>query len=617
MSKSEDYLKEKLSEAAEVTFEKPLGKLSNIELSNNLCRFFVEKIMPDLGHEDVADLFDDGLCDGSGDLGIDALIKVGGNVHIIQTKFVSFNNSFKRDWVDTFQTIFQRLANKNFDYSRNKRLSELLDEVNWMKDIFYVWLVTNVKFDNQSSLAIQNECVIPTSLDVQYGLNQTRINFEYYDQQKIYEVYASRPLTEEKQGADEVSIFSAKNGGSKRSEIIEIFENNYRSVMLVIESEQIAQVWRANKNKLFDYNIRNYLGENKKNREILLTAKQDPERFFLFNNGISAVCEHLDIDREKNKIAAKKFSVINGAQTVRTLAKLQEQSRQPKVMLRVTEIPHHKERNAFLHEVVRFNNTQNEIKSADFRSNDAIQVSIKQCFDKLIIKGGKKYEYFPKRVESTKKNIHEVKMTDFARANFDFMFNPYEVAGSGGSVMFDLSKPSPNNSYYEQIFGPENSYIGESDFREKAGIYFLSLLLDTWLKKERSILKKNPGDQSNIILNAIERKPILMMFVRLIFERLQKEVDGKFAYLKFLADLSLSKKSLDIFSDEDNQMIFLRKTFESIKNFAVYEYSRLIDDGMSHRKWIRGTDQLDEKLTKAIKNHPNLTLELKNYLFSH
>jgi hypothetical protein len=617
MSKSEDLVKQKLSDFAEQMYEKPFGKLGNIEHSNNLCRLFVEQILPELGHSDVVDLFDYGLCDGSGDLVIDALIKVGNNVHIIQSKFVGFNNSFKREYIDSFQGILNRLANPSFDKHKNKRLDELLGDVDWHKDNFFFWLVTNVKFDNQSSAAIENEISLPESFIKKFDLSSDRVNFEYFDQNKLYEVFVSKSVSDERQGAEIVEIFSAKHDGSKRSDFVEIVEENYKSVIFAIESEQIAQVWRKYRNKLFDYNIRNYLGENKKNKAILATAKNEPDKFFLFNNGISAICEELEVDRSKHKITAKKFSVINGAQTVRTLAKLSEQASQPKIMLRVTEIPHHKERNNFLHEVVRFNNTQNEIKSADFRSNDGVQNSIKLSFEKYILKGGKKYEYFPKRLESTKKNIHEVRMTDFGRSVFDFMFNPFEVAGSGASIIFDLSRPSIDNSYYEQIFGPENSSISESDFKHKAGIYFIGLMLDKWLKQERILLKKISDEESTLSLNAIERKPILMMFIRLTLQRLEGELPNKFSTHKFLIDLSNSKKELSISNSDDHHINFLLKIFETVKMFAIHEYQRRKDEGMNHRSWIRGTDQLDKKLEKSLLSFPNLTLDLKNYLLSH
>ena len=47
---------------------------------------------------------------------------------------------------------------------------------------------------------------------------------------------------------------------------------------MIVESEQLANLARnrPNRAKLFDFNIRNFLGSNKKNQEIQKTAKETP-----------------------------------------------------------------------------------------------------------------------------------------------------------------------------------------------------------------------------------------------------------------------------------------------------------------------------------------------------
>jgi hypothetical protein len=60
MSKAEDFIKQKLSERSEEIFNKNFGQLGNKENSDNLSGFFVEKILPELGHPDASDLFADG-----------------------------------------------------------------------------------------------------------------------------------------------------------------------------------------------------------------------------------------------------------------------------------------------------------------------------------------------------------------------------------------------------------------------------------------------------------------------------------------------------------------------------------------------------------------------------
>jgi hypothetical protein len=45
----------------------------------------------------------------------------------------------------------------------------------------------------------------------------------------------------------------------------------------------------------------------------------------------------------------------------------------------------------FLYSITKFNNTQNAIKVADFRSNDKVQLDVAAKFEKLPARGGKKF----------------------------------------------------------------------------------------------------------------------------------------------------------------------------------------------------------------------------------
>jgi hypothetical protein len=615
MSKAEDFIKQKLSERSEEIFNKNFGQLGNKENSDNLSGFFVEKILPELGYPDASDLFADGYTDGGNELGIDVLIKVGTNVHIIQTKYVGFNSTLSRDKIDEFQGILIRLNNPKLRNKVNKRLNELLEDVDWKLDSFHFWFVTNINITNQALLATANEIVIPDEFKKNYDLGLDRVNYSYIDQKAIYEQLAISSSDEKKQGIDSVELFAAKQTGTGRSSIIEISENSYMSAILVVESEQIARWCRGveNKTRLFDFNIRNYLGESQKNKKILETAKSAPEKFFLYNNGLSAVCEKMIIDHKTNSIKADRFSIINGAQTARSLARLNGSFTQPKVMLRVTEIPNHKDRNEFLKTVVRFNNTQNEIKTSDFRSNDLIQKSFIDNFSQ-ITKGGKKCIYTPKRTDISNRNSIKIDMTEFAKAIFNYSFNTYELVGSGATILFDSNKPDSSNSYYNQIFGKEDGSIPKDLFEYKAGIYFLSVFLNQWMLEQKMSLRNLNTEESKLILDAIERKNILLWLMHKFFMRLQKEVPEKFDEPSYLRKIGTSKNELSLTTKNDKMVLFLLASFEAVKSFAASEYRRLRDDNYTHRQWVRGTEEIIKKLQSSIRDTPFLTSEVKQYL---
>lgn len=616
ITKTEDFVKTQLLERAIEKYEKETNELKEKERSDNLAGYFVETILPELGYPEVVDLFTEGYTDGGNELDIDILISANGNTHFIQSKYRGYNSTIQRNHIEDFQGILTRLGNQQYEKHTNKRLKELLNYVNFKTDNLHFWFVTNLPIKNQAEAAKENETYIPDSLKTKHRLEPDRVFFHYIDQQAIYDIIGFAQSEDSRLGVDQVKIHAAKKPKSKRTEIIEIDEQNYSSAILIIESEQIAQICRRYTQKLFDYNIRNYIGESKKNKAIAQTARDDTANFFLFNNGISAICEDYEIDHEESSIVAQRFSVINGAQTVRILSGLAGEERQsyPKVMLRITKIPNHKSRNSFLRDVVKYNNTQNEIKTSDFRSNDKIQKSFVEAFERLT-KDGKVCRYFPKRSYSTERQVVKIDMTEFAKAIFNYKFNTYELVGMGATILFDLGKPDSAAPYYCEIFGKENDTVHKDDFEYRAGIYFVSEFLNEWLSGEKKLLRGKEDETSRLTLDAIERKNIFLWLLEKLLTRLSQETN--FDEKIFFQRIARSKTALNLENKNDKYVRFLTNAFETLKQQIRYEYARLKrDNKMTNRQWVRGTDEISHLLKTGISEGPNLLATLTSLVES-
>ena len=64
---------------------------------------------------------------------------------------------------------------------------------------------------------------------------------------------------------------------------------------------------------MFDDNVRDWQGNSAVNQEILATLKTYPERFVLFNNGITIVCKNVKL--EHGKYVLENPQIVNGCQT--------------------------------------------------------------------------------------------------------------------------------------------------------------------------------------------------------------------------------------------------------------------------------------------------------------
>lgn len=169
------------------------------------------------------------------------------------------------------------------------------------------------------------------------------------------------------------------------SDAIEVKEEDWTSVVTTVAGSWLYDLYHRHKTDLFSANLRGYLGsresESNINNGIKTTANEQPKNFYVYNNGITALV--LDYELGKRTKAGRKLningiSIVNGAQTTGSLANLDEAPpRDLQVAIRFVKANKH----AIVANVVRYNNSQNKIQAADFRSTDAIQERLRTEFD--------------------------------------------------------------------------------------------------------------------------------------------------------------------------------------------------------------------------------------------
>jgi hypothetical protein len=266
----------------------------------------------------------------------------------------------------------------------------------------------------------------------------------------------------------------------------------------------------------FPLNIRDFIGDTPTNKEMIRTAHSQPEDFFFFNNGISAVATQIEADVQSGLLKCQGFSIINGAQTVKSLAKAHGKNAQTAgladVLIRVTQVSlrNKPSEQAFLENVTRFNNTQNAVKISDFRSNDAIQRQLNQRFGQLS-RGGKRFFYRNKRVADRPKQTIAIGMEEFIKTLHSFHHGPPDVFG-GASYLFDTGEDGGYYKVFSDETGPWEDLDSEQ-FSFLAGTWFicdygreaLKSVRQDKMSDEAERLRENP-DLQPIVKNALERR---------------------------------------------------------------------------------------------------------------
>lgn len=312
------------------------------------------------------------------------------------------------------------------------------------------------------------------------------------------------------------------------------------------------------------------------------------------------MASRIEEDEDGRTLVCEDFSIINGAQTVRSLQKAHADDsdavRDVRVLIRVTEAKPKQVEPEFLYSITKFNNTQNAIKLSDFRSNDKIQLDIADKFERLPARGGKKFRYRNKRTGEREASRISVGMEEFTKTVHSFLFGPDDVFG-GSQYLFDTSK----DGGYLRIYGNGAEILPaltEAQFQKLAGIWFIcEYVRDLWKHEVES----SPAD-------ALERRWMVFFAVgesmRQVHQRLGREFDpivGKF-----------SNPGWYLESDAHLYKAVVRRhwnsAFTALKN-AYSEASSQVE--FRHRNWFRNQLTL-ASIQKQLANLWNVVRENAN-----
>lgn len=209
---------------------------------------------------------------------------------------------------------------------------------------------------------------------------------------------------------------------------------------------------------LFD-NVRGYLGETKYNSNIINTLKQQPSKFFMFNNGITITASDIKSKpingNRKIILEVLNFKVVNGGQTLRSIHNfnsvnenhLSEYINDCEILVRIFKTGDDPQ---LLNNIAEYTNSQNSISSIDLKSLASEQILIEQFLDDVNIVYARKSGDTGKE---EKDYLYKISMEKFAQILFSKFGFP-EKASNQKKKIFE--------KYYDFTFKNENFNIEDS-----------------------------------------------------------------------------------------------------------------------------------------------------------
>ena len=167
-----------------------------------------------------------------------------------------------------------------------------------------------------------------------------------------------------------------------------------------VSAFSIKQLYAKHNITLLAHNLRYHISGGKIDSEIKATINDNPELFWIKNNGITIICDDFRIDGRE--VHLKNFSIVNGGQTVYVLHKSKNLDEKHDFWLSCKIIKTvgttTKEKNEFSLEIAKAANAQKPIKPADLKANAPEQRSFANAMREIgIFYQTKRGENIPKQ----------------------------------------------------------------------------------------------------------------------------------------------------------------------------------------------------------------------------
>lgn len=311
---------------------------------------------------------------------------------------------------------------------------------------------------------------------------------------------------------------------------------DFKSYLCIIPGTILADIYDKYGSNLLEGNVRSFLSTKVAvNKKIRTSILQSPERFFAYNNGISATAMDIQIARSEEGISlvsAKDFQIINGGQTTASLSNARFRDKADLssifVQMKLTVIEHTLEEDAteLVQNISRSSNSQNKVSDADFFSTHPFHVRMERFSQRLYARAvdGLQHEtkwfyerargqYLQKQMRMTvgekKKFLLQnpknqlITKTDFAKVRNTWKGLPY-IVSKGAQTNFSEFAKTTNNEWESSNDG---LVFNEKYFQESVTLIMIFRYSELMVSRQ---LWYSQGYRANIVTYTISLFHILI-----------------------------------------------------------------------------------------------------------
>lgn len=200
--------------------------------------------------------------------------------------------------------------------------------------------------------------------------NNKRVEINVWSLSRLYELYESgrekEPVIIEtaKYGVEGIPCIKAEMSGNL----------DYDAYLAIVPGKFLHQIYYEHGSRLLEGNVRAFLSNRGKiNKGIRLTIKNEPTKFFTYNNGIACTASEIKLSEDGHKIISMEdLQIINGGQTTASLTSAVLKDKMPLdnifVPMKLTVVKND-DYDTMIQNISKYANSQNKVKDSDLFSN--------------------------------------------------------------------------------------------------------------------------------------------------------------------------------------------------------------------------------------------------------
>ncbi len=489
-----------------------------------------------------------------------------------------------------------KLAEQSINFFTSS-LKDLNTKINKMEEIYDLTKqISKLKNPIQNlRIFILTDYICEKKISLSDLPKKVECEFHLYDLNKIYEMSIG--------GADLSNILiNFEDFTDKTRCMLAHKTREITSYMAFIPGETLANIYNSWGQRILNLNVRSFLQlSGKINKGLRETLIQNPDRFFSYNNGISAVVEDLEIGSDSEGLfikEAKGFQIVNGGQTTATISRTHKVDgidlKKVIVPAKIT-IVNKEQFSEVVPNISVYANTQNSVKTADFSSNHEFHKKFKKLSETVTTPNGKKWFYERMRGEYQLQKMKQKDLGKDKKSSFNELSPPHmkftkeELAKY--LMCWDFREPYISNRGAQKNFVQFMRYVNGRKFKPVYDPDFFKSCVSKAMifDKTYKIIKSNKA------INGY-RSPVLNFTIALMSEYSK----GNLHHNLIWQDNSLSDNLLDLIEE------WSLKVFKSILKGSSGDVKEWCKSEESFNYLINTKFQFNKKIIEFEKTKSNI-----------